>query len=54
MNSSSQIEEIRNRSTTEKADLYAQLKEQLLHEVERYRTEGEYKIANIISASLSE
>ena len=54
MNSSSDAEEVQKRAVNEQLDLYKQLREQLLHEVERYRSEGKDKLANIISQSLSE
>jgi hypothetical protein len=33
-------------------DLYRQLKEHLIHEIERYRSQGRDRLANIISESL--
>ena len=55
MNSSSEIvEEVQKRAAMEQIDLYKQLKEQLLSEVEKYRSEGKDRLANIISESLSE
>jgi hypothetical protein len=54
MNSSSDAEEVQKRAVNEQLDLYKQLREQLIHEVERYRSEGNDKLANIISQSLSE
>lgn len=38
----------------ERTDLYMQLREQLLDEVERYRKEGKKGLAEIISRSLDE
>jgi hypothetical protein len=35
-------------------DLYRQLREQLVHEVERYRSQGRDRLADIISESLRE
>ena len=54
MTSSSEVEEIQTRTVREQVDLYMQLKEQLLNEVNRYRSEGKDKLANIISESLRE
>jgi hypothetical protein len=54
MTSSSEVEEIQTRTVKEQVDLYMQLKEQLLNEVNRYRSEGKDKLANIISESLKE
>ena len=54
MAQSSEIEEIQTRTVREQVDLYLQLKEQLLKEVNRYRSEGKDKLANIISESLRE
>ncbi len=54
MNSSSEAEEVQKRAISEQIDLYKQLREQLLCEVEKYRSEGKDKLANIISESLNE
>jgi hypothetical protein len=54
MTSSSEVEEIQTRTVREQVDLYAQLRQQLLNEVNRYRSEGKDKLANIISESLGE
>lgn len=51
---SSEAEEVQTRTVREQVSLYMQLKEQLLNEVDRYRSEGKDKLANIISESLSE
>jgi gas vesicle protein len=51
---SSEVEELRTRAVREQVDLYRQLKEQLINEVERYQREGNHKLANIISESLKE
>jgi len=52
--SSSEIEELRTRAIREQVDIYRQLREQLLSEVERYQREGNHKLASIISDSLRE
>ena len=52
--SSSEIEELRARAVREQVDLYRQLREQLVNEVERYQREGDHKLASIISESLRE
>jgi hypothetical protein len=52
MTSSSEVEEIQTRTVREQVDLYMQLKEQLLSEISRYRSQGKDKLANIISESL--
>jgi hypothetical protein len=52
--SSSEIEELRARAVREQVDLYRQLREQLVNEVERYQREGNHKLASIISESLRE
>ena len=49
---SSEVEELRTRAVREQVDLYRQLKEQLIKEVEKYQREGNQKLANIISDSL--
>ncbi len=51
---SSEVEELRTRAVREQVDLYRQLKEQLINEVERYKREGNHKLASIISESLKE
>jgi gas vesicle protein len=51
---SSEVEELRTRSVREQVDLYRQLKEQLINEVEKYQREGNHKLASIISDSLRE
>jgi|RhiMethySRZTD1v2_1073278.scaffolds.fasta_scaffold98091_3 hypothetical protein len=51
---SSEVEELRIRAVREQVDLYRQLKEQLIKEVERYQKEGNHKLASIISESLRE
>ena len=50
--SSSEVEELRTRAVSEKVDIYRQLREQLIKEVERYQREGNHKLASIISESL--
>ena len=52
--SSSEVEELRTRAVREQVDLYRQLKEQLINEVEKYQREGNHKLASIISDSLKE
>ncbi len=49
-----EVEEIREKTVREQVDLYRQLKEQLVHEVERYRREGNDRLASIILDSLKE
>jgi hypothetical protein len=49
---SSEVEELRVRAVREQVDLYRQLKEQLIKEVEKYQREGNHKLASIISDSL--
>lgn len=51
---SEEVEELRERTVREQVDLYRQLKEQLAHEVERYKSMGNNRLANIISESLRE
>jgi gas vesicle protein len=51
---SSEVEELRTRAIRERVDLYRQLKEQLINEVEKYQREGNHKLASIISDSLRE
>ena len=51
---SSEAEELRIRSVREQVDLYRQLREQLITEVERHQREGNHKLASIISESLRE
>jgi gas vesicle protein len=54
MASPAEVEELRERAIKERVDLYRQLKEQLVQEVERYRSEGNDRLAKIISESLRE
>jgi len=49
---SSEVEELRTRAVREQVDLYRQLREQLIKEVEKYQREGNHKLASIISDSL--
>jgi hypothetical protein len=51
---SSEVEELRTRTVREQVDLYRQLREQLINEVERHQREGNPKLASIISESLRE
>lgn len=51
---SSEVEELRTRAVRAQVDLYRQLREQLINEVERYQKEGNHKLASIISESLRE
>ena len=46
--------ELQAKAVRERADLYKQLREQLLVEVEKYRAEGKDELAEIISKSLAE
>jgi hypothetical protein len=52
--SSPEVEELRTRAVRVQVDLYRQLREQLINEVERYQREGNHKLASIISESLRE
>jgi hypothetical protein len=49
-----EVEEFREKTVREQIDLYRQLREQLIHEVEKYRSEGNDRLASIISESLKE
>ena len=51
---SEEVEELREKTVREQIDLYRQLREQLVREVERYRMEGKDRLAGIISESLKE
>ena len=51
---STEVEELRTRAVREQIDLYRQLKEQLINEVEKYQREGNHKLASLISDSLRE
>jgi gas vesicle protein len=51
---STEVEELRTRAVKEQIDLYRQLKEQLINEVEKYQREGNHKLAGLISDSLRE
>lgn len=51
---STEVEELRTRAVREQVDLYRQLKEQLINEVEKYQKEGNHKLASIITESLRE
>jgi gas vesicle protein len=51
---STEVEELRTRAVREQVDLYRQLKEQLINEVEKYQMEGNHKLASLISDSLRE
>lgn len=51
---SEEVEEFREKNVREQVDIYRQLREQLIHEVERYRREGNDRLASIISESLEE
>jgi gas vesicle protein len=53
-NPSSEVEELRTRAVREQVDLYRQLKEQLINEVEKYQRAGNHKLASLISDSLRE
>jgi hypothetical protein len=52
--SSPEVEELRTRAVRVQVELYRQLREQLINEVERYQREGNHKLASIISESLRE
>ena len=52
--SAAEVEELRTRAVREQVDLYRQLREQLINEIERYQKEGNHKLASIISESLKE
>jgi gas vesicle protein len=54
LSSSAEVEELRTRAVREQVDLYRQLREQLINEIERYQKEGNHKLASIISESLKE
>ena len=54
LSSSAEVEELRTRAVRERVDLYGQLREQLINEIERYQKEGNHKLASIISESLRE
>ncbi|AFU59423.1 MAG: hypothetical protein QXX64_02415 [Nitrososphaera sp.] len=49
-----EVEEIREKTVREQIGLYRQLREQLVQEIERYRREGNDRLASIISESLKE
>jgi hypothetical protein len=51
---SPEVEETMARNVKVQADLYRQLREQLVQEVERYRSQGKDRLADIISESLKE
>ncbi|HEV8405913.1 MAG TPA: hypothetical protein VGQ13_08405 [Nitrososphaera sp.] len=51
---SEEVEELREKTVRERIDLYKQLRKQLVREVARYRTEGNDRLASIISESLEE
>ncbi len=51
---SEEVEELRERTVREQVNLYRQLREQLVREIERYRSEGNDRLADIISESLKE
>ena len=46
--------DLQTKAVLERADMYKQLKEQLLVEVEKYREQGKDNLADIISKSLDE
>lgn len=51
---SEEVEESREKTVREQVDLYRQLREQLVQEVEMYRSQGNDRLARIISESLRE
>jgi hypothetical protein len=54
MASPAEVEELQERNVRVQIDLYRQLREQLVNEVERYCREGNDRLASIISESLKE
>jgi hypothetical protein len=46
--------ELQARAVRERADLYKQLRAQLLVEIEKYREQGKNSLADIISRSMTE
>jgi len=50
---SEEVEEIREKTVREQVDIYRQLKEQLVRDAEKYRSEGRDRLAEIISESLN-
>ena len=50
----SEAEDSRAKGVKERVDLYRQLRDQLTGEVERYRREGNDRLAKIISDSMAE
>ena len=46
--------DLQTKAVRERADLYKQLKEQLLVEAEKYREQGKVNLAEIISKSLDD
>lgn len=51
---SPEVEKLMEENVRGQVDLYRQLREQLVHEVERYRSQGRDRLADIISESLRE
>jgi hypothetical protein len=51
---SPEAEELMEENVRGQVNLYRQLREQLMHEVERYRSQGKDRLADIISESLKE
>lgn len=51
---SPEVEETMARNVKVQVDLYRQLREQLVQEVERCRSQGKDRLADIISESLKE
>jgi hypothetical protein len=51
---SEEVEEIREKTVREQVNLFRQLREQLVHEAERCRSQGRDRLADIISESLKE
>ncbi|HEX7033680.1 MAG TPA: hypothetical protein VF172_11840 [Nitrososphaera sp.] len=51
---SEEVEELREKTVREQMNIYRQLKEHLVHEVERYRSIGNDRLANVIAESLEE
>ncbi|HXG06296.1 MAG TPA: hypothetical protein VNI77_03105 [Nitrososphaera sp.] len=51
---SEEVEELRERTVREQTDLYRQLREHLIREVERHRSLGNERLANVIAESVKE
>ena len=51
---SEEVEKLRERAAKEQVDIYQQLKEQPVHDAEKYRSCGDDRLATLISESLKE